>query len=229
MNDDRAVRIRGLHLSRDFGSGETLTHALADVSLEMPAGQMTLVMGPSGCGKSTLMAILSGLLHPSRGQVLIDGEDLYGMSDGRRRDFRLRRVGIIFQGFHLFPSLTVREQLEMVLRWGGGASRREIEGHVSQMLERLAMTSRAQLLPLHLSGGEKQRLAIGRALIKGPDICFADEPTSALDWEHGRSVVDYLAGMAHQKNAAVMVVTHDPRVLPFADRVLYLEDGRLKT
>lgn len=228
VNGAGAARIRGLNLSRDFGGGETLTHALCDVSLELPAGQLTLIMGPSGCGKSTLMAVLSGLSHPTRGHVLIDGEDLYGMSERRRRECRLRRVGIVFQGFHLFPSLTVREQLEMVLHWGAGVSGQEVDGRVSQMLERLEMTSRARLLPQHLSGGEKQRLAIARALIKDPDICFADEPTSALDWEHGRSVVDFLAGMAHQKNAAVMVVTHDPRVLPFSDRVLYLEDGRLK-
>jgi putative ABC transport system ATP-binding protein len=215
-------------MSRDFGSGETLTHALRDVSLELAAGQLTLVMGPSGCGKSTLLALLAGLLHPSDGQVLIDGEDLYRMSESRRREFRLRRVGIVFQGFHLFPTLTAREQLEMVLRWGTNASLKVVQARVQEMLERLEITSRGPLLPQQMSGGEKQRLAIGRALIKDPDICFADEPTSALDWEHGRSVVEFLAAMAHERNATVLIVTHDPRVLPFSDRVLYLEDGRLR-
>lgn len=221
-------RVKGVNISRDFGSGETLTHALRDVSLDLHAGQFTLVMGPSGCGKSTLMAVLSGLLHPSAGEVLVDGQSLYGMSESRRREFRLQRVGIVFQGFHLFPTLTAREQLEMVLRWGTTASGTEIQGRVQEMLERLQITSRGALLPQHMSGGEKQRLAIGRALIKGPDICFADEPTSALDWEHGQSVIQFLADMAHQRHATVLVVSHDPRVQPFSDRVLSLEDGRLR-
>lgn len=223
-----APRLQGIGLSRIFGSGETETHALRDISLQLHAGQMTLVMGPSGCGKSTLMAVLGGLLHPSAGQVLVDGQDLYRMSDKERREFRLQRVGLVFQGFHLFPTLSVREQLEMVLRWGTGISQKELQARVDAMLDRLEISSRSRLLPPQLSGGEKQRLAIGRALIKTPDICFADEPTSALDWEHGRSVVEFLADMARHKNATVLVVTHDPRVLPFSDRVVYLEDGRLK-
>lgn len=221
-------RVKGVSISRDFGSGETLTHALRDVTLDLHAGQFTLVMGPSGCGKSTLMAVLSGLLHPSAGQVLVDGQGLYDMSENRRREFRLRRVGIVFQAFHLFPTLTASEQLEMVLRWGTTASGKAIQARVAEMLDRLEITSRGALLPQHMSGGEKQRLAIGRALIKDPDICFADEPTSALDWEHGRSVIKFLADMAHQRNATVLVVSHDPRVLPFSDRVLYLDDGKVQ-
>lgn len=220
--------LQGQRLTRTFGSGDTLTWALRDVSLELPAGQLTLVVGPSGCGKSTLMAVLAGLLHPSAGQVLVNGQDLYQMSERQRREFRLRHVGIVFQGFHLFPTLTAREQLEMVLRWGEGAPRRQVDARVSDIMERLDISSRAELLPQQLSGGEKQRLAIGRALIKSPSICFADEPTSALDWDHGKPIVEFLSHMARFHNATVLVVTHDPRVLPFSDRVLYLEDGRLK-
>ena len=218
--------ISARELTRSFGSGEARTVAVRAASLELRAGEMALLMGPSGSGKTTLLAMLSGLLRPDEGQVIAVGRDLWRMSDAQREEFRLRHCGFIFQGSNLMPALTARDHLEMVLRWGTRMPRREVGRKVNDMLALLGLASKADLLPEHLSGGEKQRVAIGRALIKQPDLFFADEPTSALDWEHGRHVVEHLRETAHG-GATVVMVTHDPRILPYADRVYRLEDGRL--
>jgi putative ABC transport system ATP-binding protein len=220
--------LRGHNLTRTFGEGETLTTALYDVSLDLYAGQIALLMGPSGSGKSTLLAVLSGLLHPSAGEVIALGENVWKMSDRQRERFRLSHAGFIFQGYNLFPALTARQQLEMVLRWGEGASGREARRRADEMLSLLGMAKKARLRPAELSGGEKQRVAIGRALIKNPQFLFADEPTSALDWAHGEQVVELLRNAAHERGATILVVAHDSRIIPFADRVLYLEDGSLR-
>jgi len=227
MQDDTAP-LRGLHLTRTFGQGETLTVALDDVSLDVGAGQLALLMGPSGSGKSTLLAVLSGLLHPDPGpgQVLALGHDIWAMSDTERERFRLANCGFIFQGYNLFAALTARQQLEMVVRWGEGASAREARRRSDEILSLLGLAKKGHLRPTELSGGEKQRVAIGRALIKNPTLIFADEPTSALDWHHGEQVVEHLRTAARE-GAAVLVVSHDPRVARYADVVFHLEDGRL--
>ncbi len=221
------VTISATKLSRAFGSGEARTLAVREASLELRAGEMSLLMGPSGSGKTTLLAMLSGLLRPDSGQVAALGGDLWRMSDEERESFRLRHCGFIFQGSNLMPALNARDHLEMVLRWGTRMPWAEVKRKVTDMLALLGLASKADLLPEHLSGGEKQRVAIGRALIKQPDLFFADEPTSALDWEHGRHVVELLRETAHG-GATVVMVTHDSRILPYADRVYQLEDGRLR-
>jgi putative ABC transport system ATP-binding protein len=220
--------LSGRRLVKTFGNGDTETRALRGVSLDLSPGKLTLIMGPSGCGKTTLLAILSGLLRPTGGQVVFDGWDLYALSAARRREFRRQHVGFIFQSYDLFPTLTVREQLEMVLHWGDGLPTSEAAQRTEKMLEVLNMTRNAEDFPATLSGGERQRAAIGRALIKKPDLIFADEPTSALDWDNGKQVMKILTTVAHEDAATVLAVTHDPRLIPFADRVLHLEDGTLK-
>jgi putative ABC transport system ATP-binding protein len=220
--------LQGRHLTRTFGAGDTQTTALDDVSLDLPTGQVSLLMGPSGSGKSTLLAVLSGLLHPDSGKVTALGQDLWAMSDRDRERFRLRHCGFIFQGYNLFASLTARQQLEMVLRWGEGASATEARRRTDEMLTLLGLAKKAHLRPTELSGGEKQRVAIGRALIKEPHFCFADEPTSALDWAHGEQVVELLRAAAHERGSTVLIVAHDSRIIPYVDRVFYLEDGRLR-
>jgi putative ABC transport system ATP-binding protein len=224
-----SASLSGFRLVQVFGSGETETHALRDVSLDLTAGQLTLIMGPSGCGKTTLLGVLSGLLPPTGGRVLVGGHDLYALSAAERREFRRQKVGFIFQGFHLFPTLTVREQLEMVLSWGEELPAAEAGRRTCKMLDALNLVHRAELLPQQLSGGEQQRVAIARAFIKTKaDLIFADEPTSALDWEHGKQVMEILCQAAHKRLCTVLVVSHDPRVMPFADRILHMEDGTLK-
>jgi putative ABC transport system ATP-binding protein len=220
--------LRGKHLTRTFGDGETRTTALCDVSLDLFPGQIALLMGPSGSGKSTLLAVLSGLLHPSEGQVLALGEDLWKMSERKRERFRLRHVGFIFQGYNLFPALTARQQIEMVLRWGEGTWGREARRRSDEILALLGLAKKGHLRPSELSGGEKQRVAIGRALVKNPQFLFADEPTGALDWTHGEQVVELLRNAAHDRGATILVVAHDSRIVPFVDRVYYLDDGCLR-
>jgi putative ABC transport system ATP-binding protein len=224
---DRQASLRGLSLTRTFGHGTAQTTALRDVSVELQAGQVGLLVGPSGSGKSTLLAVLSGLLRPDRGEVLTQGVGLWQLSDRVRKEFRRRHFGFIFQGCNLFPALTARQQLEMVLRWGAGASRRQARQGTADLLERLGLTRQADLCPHQLSGGEKQRVAIGRALMKNPALCFADEPTSALDWTHGRQVVELLQAAAHERGATVIMVSHDVRLVPYADRIFHLVDGCL--
>ena len=220
--------LEGVHLSRSFGEGETKTTVLHDVSIELFSGQITLLMGPSGSGKSTLLAILSGLLHPDSGRVLALGQDMWTLSDQDRERFRLRHCGFIFQGYNLFGALTARQQLEMVVRWGEGASARDARRRADEMLDLLGLTKKAHLRPTEMSGGEKQRVAIGRALIKDPNFCFADEPTSALDWAHGEQVIELLRNAAHERGATVLIVAHDSRIIPFVDRIFSLEDGVLR-
>jgi putative ABC transport system ATP-binding protein len=219
--------LRGRRLVRAFGSGEVRTTALAEVSLDLFPGQIALLMGPSGSGKSTLLSVLSALLRPDQGTVTALGENLWELSDKARERFRLRHFGFIFQGYNLFPALTARQQLELVVRWGEGSGRREARQRAEEMLDLLGLGRKMHLRPGQLSGGEKQRVAIGRALIKEPAVCFADEPTSALDWSHGAHVVELLRAAAHDRGATILVVSHDSRIIPFADRVVHLADGRL--
>jgi putative ABC transport system ATP-binding protein len=219
--------LRGTGLTRTFGTGDALTTAMADVSLELFPGQIVLLMGPSGSGKSTLLAVLSGLLTPDSGKVVAHGKDLWALSEQQREAFRLEHFGFVFQGYNLFPALTARQQLEMVLRWGQSVGAREARARADQTLDLLGLSKKANLRPAQLSGGEKQRVAIGRALIKGPSFCFADEPTSALDWKHGEQVIELLRTAAHDYGSTILVVGHDARMIPHCDRVLHMEDGVL--
>jgi putative ABC transport system ATP-binding protein len=219
------LRARGL--TRTFGRGDTSTIALNHVSMNLNRGEFALLMGPSGSGKSTLLAVISGLLHPDCGQVIALEEDLWGLTEQQREDFRRRHCGFIFQGYNLFPALNARQQLEIVLRWGQGTSKREARQRADEMLSLLGLAKKARLRPAQLSGGEKQRVAIGRALIKDPVFCFADEPTSALDWAHGEQVIELLRSASRERGTTVLVVAHDARIVPYVDRVLHLEDGCL--
>jgi putative ABC transport system ATP-binding protein len=219
--------IKGEHLVRSFGQGDTYTRALNDLSIDIEEGGLTLLMGPSGSGKTTLLAVLSGLLSPDSGKVTAANENLWALSDEAREKFRLRNCGFIFQGYNLFASLTAVQQVEMVLRWGEGASYREANRRATEILTMLGLGRRLHARPSELSGGEKQRVAIGRALVKDPTLIFADEPTSALDWAHGEQVIELLRVAAKDKGATVVMVAHDARVLQYADQVFYLEDGQL--
>lgn len=220
--------LAGSDLVRSFGSGGTRAFALKGVSVDFNPGELNLLMGPSGSGKSTLLAVLSGLLRPDTGVVGALGQDVWQMSETAMERFRLRHCSYIFQGYNLFPALTAREQLEIVLKWGEGCSSREARQRADRVLGQLGLSNKAHLRPAELSGGEKQRVAIGRALVKNPTLVFADEPTSALDWENGQQVIRLLTETARERGAMVLVVTHDPRLTPFADRVFELADGQLQ-
>jgi len=221
------ISITGKNISKTFGEGDMKTTAVNDVSIEIKQGEVALMMGPSGSGKTTLLAILSGLLKPDNGKVVALGQDIWALNERERENFRLKHCSFIFQGYNLFASLTARQQLEIVAQWGDGISSREARKKADEILDVLGLLKKAHLRPGELSGGEKQRVAIGRALIKNPDFCFADEPTSALDWAHGEQVIDILRSTAHDRGCTVLIVAHDARVIPYADKIFYLEDGKM--
>jgi putative ABC transport system ATP-binding protein len=228
---DEQPALRGVSLFRAFSDGGHDRNVIDDVTIDLMPGQITLLMGPSGSGKSTLLAVLSGLLTPDRGQVLArengSWTDVWRLSPRDREHFRLRNCGFIFQGCNLFPALTARQQLEIVLRWGDGLGGREARKRADEMLHLLGLQGKENKKPSQLSGGEKQRVAIGRALIKRPRFCFADEPTSALDWGSGQVVIDQLQKAAHDYDSTIIVVSHDQRLLEHVDISYRLDDGRL--
>jgi putative ABC transport system ATP-binding protein len=224
--------LRGVNLTRTYGDGTSRRAALREVTLELQPGKLALLMGPSGSGKSTLLAILSGLLEPDAGQVLTHDKgqlrDVWTMTPKEREIYRLNNTGFVFQGYNLFPALSARQQLEIVLKWGEGAGSRDAQRRSDEMLDRLGLSGNKHKKPAQLSGGEKQRVAIGRALIKNPMFVFADEPTSALDWENGQNVIELLRDAAHERQASILVVSHDHRIIPFVDIYFHMEDGRLE-
>ncbi|MBD3820260.1 MAG: ABC transporter ATP-binding protein [Brevundimonas diminuta] len=218
-----AIEAKGL--IKRFKSGKNYVEVLKGVDFDARHGDLTMVMGPSGSGKSTLIAALSGLLRPEEGRVdALDVDDMWKLSSGRIDKFRLDHCGFIFQGFNLFPSLSALQQVTTVLKFQGLTSD-QARKRATLALEEVGLGHRLHQRPAALSGGEKQRVAIARALAKDPQILFADEPTSALDGENGQVVIRLLRRAATEHGAAVICVTHDPRLEAWADRVIHIEDG----
>ncbi|WP_445146322.1 ABC transporter ATP-binding protein [Dyella sp. Tek66A03] len=221
-----SISLQARNVSKSFTSGAVRATVLHDLTLDMRAGELTLISGPSGCGKSTLLAILSGLQGADSGHVIALGEDL-GVLDKRALErFRLHHTGFVFQGFNLFPALNALEQVELPLSYLG-ISPVEARRRARASLEEVGLGPRMGLRPSELSGGEKQRVAIARALAKEPDLLFADEPTSALDAANGQIIIDILHRIARTHGTTVLCVSHDPRLAGHADRVLAMEDGRI--
>jgi putative ABC transport system ATP-binding protein len=219
-----ALQARGL--AKAYRIGKMRQQVLKDVDFDARAGEVTMVMGPSGSGKSTLIAALSGLMRPDEGEVLALGESLWTRKPRHVDRFRLDHCGFIFQGFNLFSALDATQQVVQVLRYCG-LGRREAQLRAIEALESVGLGQRLRQKPAELSGGEKQRVAIARALAKRPALIFADEPTSALDSSNGQVVIRLLHEAARQRGAAVVVVTHDPRLEAHADRIVHMEDGRI--
>jgi putative ABC transport system ATP-binding protein len=216
--------IRATGLTKTFRTGKIEARVLKGVDFSARHGDVTMVMGPSGSGKSTLVAALSGLMRPDSGEVTALGQKLWKMSPGKIDKFRLDHCGFIFQGFNLFASLTALQQVTIVLKYKGFNPEAAKEKAVEALTE-VGLGKRLHLRPSELSGGEKQRVAIARAISKRPQLLFADEPTSALDSENGQVVIRLLKRAAKEHGAAVICVTHDPRLEEYADRVIHIEDG----
>ncbi|APW36570.1 ABC transporter ATP-binding protein [Rhodoferax koreense] len=214
-------------VSKSFMSGAVRVHVLQGLSIAIYRGELTLISGPSGCGKSTLLSLLSGLQSPDQGQAWALGEDLGRMNKRQLERFRLQHTGFVFQGFNLFPALTAREQVQLPLGYLG-LSNRDTGERALRALDEVGMAHRADARPAQLSGGEKQRVAIARALAKEPQLLFADEPTSALDADNGQKIIDILHRIARSHGTTVLCVSHDPRLVRHADRVLTMEDGLIK-
>ncbi len=209
-----------------YGSGATAFQALRGISLAIQPGELTLLMGPSGSGKTTLLQVMGCLLRASTGRVRLFGESLETADMETLTAKRLHHFGFVFQHYNLFPTLRAWENVAIALDLKGVPRARQRD-EACVLLERLGLADRATHFPAELSGGQKQRVAIARALAGSPEIVLADEPTAALDGQTGRGVAATLHELAHRDGRAVVVVSHDPRVEPFSDRVLHLEDGCL--
>jgi ABC-type lipoprotein export system ATPase subunit len=212
-------------VKKSFQRGRETVVALNGVSLEIDKGEFVAMVGPSGSGKSTLLHLAGGLDQPEAGTVLLGERDLGALSAGERAKIRRQEIGFVFQFFHLLPTLTVAENVELPLVLDG---QRNKGGVVATMLDRVGLSDRADHLPGELSGGEMQRAAIARALVAGPELILADEPTGNLDSTNGAVVLDVLAEQVAEAGAALLMVTHDESAASRADRVLHLRDGHLE-
>jgi putative ABC transport system ATP-binding protein len=201
-------------------------YAVNEVSLQVAAGEFVALVGPSGSGKTTMLSILAALLKPSSGQILLDGEDLSGMSDAKRVKMRRERIGFTFQANNLVPYLSAVENVELMLRLNNRLDRAG-RLRARELLSRLGLSDRMNNLPGQMSGGQQQRVAIARALIHNPSLVLADEPTASLDTERAYQVVETFAGLIHEQKRAGIMVTHDLRMCEFVDRVFQMRDGKL--
>jgi putative ABC transport system ATP-binding protein len=224
--EEMAIRVRGV--TKEFGSGDSMTRALRGVDLDVPYGEMLMLVGPSGCGKTTLVSIIAGTLEPSAGACMVLGRNLVTMTNGRKVRFRRENVGFIFQSYNLLPSLTAVENAAVPLLIAGWR-RSDAVAAAADVLDRLGLGDRLTNLPSELSGGQQQRVAIARALVHEPRLLVCDEPTSALDAENGRITMELIQDIAVQPDRAVIVVTHDSRAYSFADRIASMEDGRIES
>ncbi len=220
------VIIEAREIRKTLGRGAGQVEALRGIDLQLRKGELTLLMGPSGSGKTTLLLILGCMLTPSAGTLTVCGTstDNAGKEDLAR--IRRDHIGFVFQSYHLFPTLTARQNVQLALDIRGQHGK-DARKRAQAALGLVGLEPKARSLPHSLSGGEQQRVAIARAFVANPSIILADEPTSALDSDSGRTIMRILAEAAHQRGRAVLVVTHDPRILGFADRIIEIEDGRL--
>ena len=228
MNHRNAVsQVGGLiNVSKSFGANETATRAVKNVSLQLYAGEMTLLLGPSGSGKTTLLTLLAGLLRPSSGAVFLFGRDVQSYSPEELQKVRARRLGFIFQNFHLIDSLTVEENVELVVHFAGN-DRGDHRTRTRHLLTEMNIGHLAGRFPPTLSQGEKQRVAIARAIANDADLIIADEPTASLESMQGFEVIRLLRHLADGMGKGVVVASHDLRLKEFADRVLALRDGEI--
>lgn len=226
MSGDSVLTMEAV--TKIHGEGEAASTALREIDFESQCGEVVSVMGPSGAGKTTFLTIAGALLRPTSGRVTICGVDVTALRERQLPKVRRENVGFIFQSFNLLESLTAQENVAIVMtperRSSAGAMRR-----AQELLDVLGLAHRRRMLPRHLSGGEKQRVAIGRALANNPDLILADEPTANLDSARGRAVMGLLRQIAAEMRKSVVIVSHDYRVREVADRVLWLEDGSFRS
>ena len=218
--------IEAVNVAKVLGSGAAEVAALRGVSLALSGGELTLLMGPSGSGKTTLLSILGCMLTPTEGTVRVCGHSTDGAGPEDLALLRREHVGFVFQSFHLFPTLSAADNVRLALDVRGEPSR-SAKVRSREALARVGLSHKTSAFPRELSGGEQQRVAIARAIVGNPSIILADEPTAALDGENGQVIMKILAGISKEQERGVLIVTHDPRLLPFADRVVHIEDGRI--
>jgi len=218
--------IQAVGLNKWFGEGEARTNAVRDASFDAYFGEMLYVVGPSGSGKTTMLSMISGILRPNAGTVKIEDTEIWNLSNDELAEFRLHKIGFVFQDYHLFPRLTTVENVAIPLvlqnrNWDDAIKEATLD------LEIVGLKSRADLPPVKLSGGEQQRVAIARAIVSRPDILIFDEPTASLDGDTGRGIVSFVREQILSDQRCIVIVTHDSRIYEFSDRILKMEDGKL--
>jgi len=213
-------------LMKTFGEGEARVTAVNGVGLVAHFGAMLFIGGPSGSGKTTLLSMISGILRPNAGTVIVKGADIWTLNNDQLADFRLNTVGFVFQDYHLFPRLTTAENvaIPLILKkqdWDESIT------EARKYLDIVGLKNRSEILPVKLSGGEQQRVAIARAIISRPEILILDEPTASLDGDTGRTIIAFVKEKILNEKRCILIVTHDARINEYADRIMHMEDGRL--
>ncbi len=218
------VVLEATDVVKELGQGAGLVRALKGVSISLKAGELTLLMGPSGSGKTTLLSILGCILGPTSGNIRVAGTDTANLGPEALADVRRRHIGFVFQSYNLFPTLNAVENVRLALDVRGRRGRLAAD-QAREALTKVGLSHKFKSYPGNMSGGEQQRVAVARALASAPSLLLADEPTAALDSENGQSVMQLLSEIAKDKSHAVLAVTHDHRTLPYADRIIHIEDG----
>ncbi len=221
---DVAISCRGV--TKIYGSGDAKVAALRGVDLEVRRGELLMIVGPSGCGKTTLISVITTILSHDEGRCQVFGRDVKQMDETERAFFRRKSVGFVFQLFNLLPALTAAENVAIPLLIEGVPWERA-KSRAEELLEKIGLSARAAAIPASLSGGEQQRVAIARAVVHDPALLVCDEPTSNLDHESGHGVMEVLRNLGRRSDRTVIVVTHDPRIFEFADRIARMDDGRI--
>lgn len=211
----------------EFGSGDAKTKVIHGVDIALERGKVTMLVGPSGCGKTTLISILTGILTPTSGTVLFEKENLFALSDDNRSILRRKNIGFVFQQYNLLNTLTAAENVSIPLI-ADGTPFRVAQNTAKRTLQILGMEEHIDQFPQKLSGGEQQRVAIARALVHSPQLVVCDEPTASLDSKNGKKVIALLKEVTNDSNRSVLVVTHDNRILEYADSIIHLDDGKIK-
>lgn len=220
------VMLRAENLHKVYKDGKINLEVLKGINLEVNKGEMLCVIGPSGAGKSTLLHLLGGLDRPSRGEVFFEGEDLYALGPEQRARIRNKRIGFVFQFYHLLPEFNALENVILPVLINGGLPT-AAEKKAKDMLELVGLGLRLRHKPTQLSGGEQQRVAIARALINGPDIIFCDEPTGNLDSECGEQIVQLLWSLNQEQKKTLVIVSHEEKIAKLANRIVHIRDGKL--
>ena len=219
--------VRATEITKEFRTGKVVVHALRGVSLEIEAGEMVAIVGPSGSGKSTLLGLLGGLDTPTSGRVEVDSLDITDMNESQLADVRSAKIGFVFQTFNLIPTLTALENVALPAQFARSRSKVKPTRRARELLTTVGLGDRLKHRPAELSGGEQQRVALARAMVNQPALILADEPTGNLDSATGEEVLRLLRRLCDESGQTVIVVTHDPRVAAYADRVAFLQDGRI--
>lgn len=225
--DPNASAVEARNIVKSFGVGDAKTLALKGATFGARQGELHLVVGPSGCGKTTLLSVVAGTLNWDEGKVEVFGTPLDGLKKSEITDFRRRNVGFIFQQFNLIPTLNLVENVSVPLLLNG-RGRSVAEARARELLKKVGLDGKEEKRPTQLSGGQQQRVAIARALVHEPRLVICDEPTSSLDSETGHQIMELLSVSARAPGRCVIIVTHDPRIYSYADRITQMEDGRVK-